>query len=64
MTAIVAWASGACQWREVKTVAGCASSTAHDRLKEWKEKGVFKRMKDAGLDEKRELQNIDWTVLR
>lgn len=62
LTAIIVVARGA-TWREVGDWGICPTKTAHDRLKEWQPAGVFRRMKEAGLDRHEELTGVDWSVL-
>lgn len=64
MTAIVAWASGRGSWKQLSKLTGCPDSTAHNRMKEWIAKGVFVRMKEAGLDAEVGLRDVNWSRLQ
>ncbi len=47
------------QWNALPRELG-ASSTVHDRFQEWRAKGLFKRLWQAGLEEYDELEGIEW----
>ena len=50
-----------CQWNALNATGICPSSTAHDRLQEWQEAGVFLKFWKAGLQEYDELKGLDWS---
>jgi len=47
------------QWNALPHELG-ASSTVHDRFQEWEQKGLFKALWQAGLEEYDELEGIEW----
>ncbi len=47
------------QWNALPREIG-ASSTVHDRFKEWRRKGFFEALHEAGLTEHEELAGIEW----
>lgn len=62
MEAIFTAALGVCGWNELREKAGCAGTTANDRLQEWRGAGVFAAMY-RDLRDREELAGVDWTVL-
>lgn len=63
MTAILQVTRGMCSWRDVGQLEICPSSTAHDRMMEWIDSGLFEQMRVVGLDEHEYLDNVDWKIL-
>ena len=59
MSAIFYVLKTGCQWKALPRSLG-ASSTVHDRFKEWRKEGVFKRMWIDGLLVYDENNKIDW----
>jgi len=49
-----------CQWNALNATGICSSSSAHRRLQEWQEAGVFKNLWTMGLAEYDVLKGIDW----
>ena len=52
-----------CQWEALKQTDLCAKSTAHDRLQEWVQAGVFEKLWYAGVEQFDDLKDIDWNWL-
>lgn len=63
MNAILFKLRTGCQWAALKRVGRCSSSTAHRRLQEWAQAGVFEQFWRLGLLAYEELKGIDWTCL-
>lgn len=63
MTAILQVTRGMCSWRDVGQLEICPSSTAHDRMMEWIDSGLFEQMRAIGLDEHEYLKIVDWKIL-
>src|ERR671916_243458 len=53
-----------CPWEALNQTDVCATSTAHDRLQEWVEAGVFLHLWQGGVERVDDLQGIDWDWLR
>jgi transposase len=49
-----------CQWNALNATGICSSSSAHRRLQEWNEAGVFRRLWGLGLKEYDALKGIEW----
>lgn len=60
MTAIFFILRTGIQWKALPRSLG-AASTVHDRFQYWQEKGVFKRLWEAGLRAYDEAKGIEWT---
>src|ERR671939_97152 len=52
-----------CQLEALQQTDLCAKSTAHDRLQEWVQAGVFEKLWFAGVEQFDELHGIDWNWL-
>jgi hypothetical protein len=59
MNAIFYIARTGCQWKALPRSFG-ASSTVHDRFQEWRQDGVFKRMRIDGLKIYDKKVGINW----
>ena len=59
MTAIFYLLRTGCQWKAIPRCLG-ASSTVHDRFKEWVKQGIFEKAFRAGLIFFDDLKGIDW----
>ena len=56
------WRTG-CQWQALDQTELCAHATAHARLHEWVEAGVFLKRGLAGVEQFDELCGIEWDWL-
>ena len=52
-----------CQWQALDQTELCAHSTAHNRLQEWVQAGVFLKLWQSGLEQFEETCGIDWQWL-
>jgi transposase len=50
-----------CQWNALNETGICSSSTAHSRLQEWTQAGVFHQLWALALKDYDELKGIDWS---
>lgn len=49
-----------CQWKALDATGICSGSTAHARLQEWTQAGVFEGLWQMALEDYDELKGIDW----
>jgi transposase len=63
MNAIVFVLRTACQWNALNATGICSSGSAHRRVLEWVEAGVFERFWQEGLVEYDRLKGIHWSWL-
>ena len=63
MRGILYVATGRGGWDDLNKLEICPSSTAHDRMKEWRDADVFRIMKQHRLDEHPDLTSVNWSIL-
>jgi transposase len=61
-TAIVFVLTSGCAWRHLPPSFGVTTPTAHRRLVEWTEGGLWQRLHRAVLDELGSAGEIDWSA--
>ena len=49
------------QWKALDATGICPGSTAHDRVQEWEQAGVFRKLWETGLQHYDELKGLDWS---
>ncbi len=50
-----------CQWKALDATKICSGSTAHLRFQQWVAAGVFRELRQSGLERYDELKGLDWS---